>query len=114
MGSHHDPAIFLAARQAGLAQFITAQVYNVPLEEMRRPTRGRPLVARARQIAIHLARRVFGFSLRELALEFGRDRSTVQHAVNQVEARREASAEFDSTLRWMETLLRRAAGQEGA
>ena len=81
---------------------------------MRRPTRGRPHVARARQIAIHMARSVFALTHKQLAMEFGRDRSTVHHACNLIEGMREESAEFDSTLRWMETLLRRAAGQKDA
>jgi len=114
MGSFQDPAVFLAAQRASLAQFIAAQVYNVPVEEMRRPTRGRPHVARARQIAIHMARSVFALTHKQLAMEFRRDRSTVHHACNLIEGMREESAEFDSTLRWMETLLRRAAGQKDA
>lgn len=114
MGSLQDPAVFLVAQRAGLAQFIAAQVYNVPVEEMRRPTRGRPHVARARQIAIHLAHIVFAMTHRQLAAEFGRDRSTVLHACKQIEGMREDSTEFDSTLRWMEALLRRAAGQKDA
>jgi chromosomal replication initiation ATPase DnaA len=53
---------------------------------------------------------VFGLSHRQLAAEFRRDRSTVHHACHQIEGMREQSAEFDSTLKWMESLLRRAAG----
>lgn len=114
MGSIQDPAVFLTAQRANLAQFIVAQVHGVPVEEMRKPTRGRPLVARARQIAIHLARLVFAMSQAQLAKEFGRDRSTIHHALCQIERMREDSSEFDSSLRWMETLLRRAAGQREA
>ena len=114
MGSMQDPAVFLAAQRASLAQFIAAQVYNISVEEMRKPTRGRPHVARARQIAIHMARSVFALTHKQLAMEFRRDRSTVHHACNLIEGMREESAEFDSTLRWMETLLRRAAGQKDA
>jgi chromosomal replication initiation ATPase DnaA len=111
MGNIQDPAVFLTAQRANLAQFIACQVYGVPVEEMRKPTRGRPHVARARQIAIHLARNVFAMSHKQLAAEFGRDRSTIHHACDLIEAMREDSTEFDSTLRWMESLLRRAAGQ---
>ncbi len=114
MGTIQDPAVFLTAQRASLAQFIVCQVHGVPVEEMRAPTRGRPHVARARQIAIHLAHVVFAMSQRQLALEFRRDRSTIHHACGLIEAMRENSAEFDSTLRWMESLLRRAAGQTEA
>lgn len=110
MNRFHDPAVFLTAQRANLAQFITGQVYGVSLDELRKPTRGRPQVARARQIAIHLARAVFGLSAKQLSKEFGRDRSTVHHACDLIERMREETPEFDSTLRWMETLLRRAAG----
>jgi len=110
MTSIQDPAVFLTAQRANLAQFITGQLYGVPLEELRKPTRGRPHVARARQIAIHRAHAVFGLTHKQLGKEFGRDRSTVQHACVQIERMREETPEFDSTLRWIETLLRRAAG----
>jgi chromosomal replication initiation ATPase DnaA len=110
MGSIQDPVVFLAARRASLAQFIVAQVHGVPVQELRQPTRGRPHVARARQISIHLARRVFDLNHRQLAQEFGRDRSTVHHACGLIEKMRAENEQFDSTLTWMETLLRRAAG----
>ena len=112
MGTIQDPAVFLAAQRASLAQFIVCQVHGVPVEEMRKPTRGRPHVARARQIAIHLSHVVFAMSHRQLAQEFRRDRSTIHHACSLIETMREDSAQFDSTLRWMETLLRRAAGDK--
>ena len=112
MATHHDPAMFVVAQRATLALFVTGQVYGVPVEEMRQPTRGRPQVARARQIAVHLARRVFGLSWGQLAGEFRRDRTTVQHACGLIDGMRAASAEFDTTLDWMESLLRRAAGMK--
>lgn len=110
MTQYRDPAAFLTVQRARLAQFIACQIYGVPVDEIRKPTRGRPLVSRTRQVAVHLARSVFAMSHRELAAEFGRDRSTVKHACEQIERMREDSVEFDSTMRWMEALLRRAAG----
>lgn len=111
MGTMQDPAVFLSTQRASLALFIAAQVYGVPVADMRAPTRGRPHVARARQIAIHLAARVFAMSHRQLAREFGRDRSTVCHACRRVAAMRAASPEFEATLCWVESLLKRAAGR---
>jgi chromosomal replication initiation ATPase DnaA len=110
MGTSHDPAVFLSSQRAGLAQAIAAQIYAVTAAEMRGATRGRPRAARARQIAIALARGVFDMSQKELADAFGRDRSTVGHACNRIAELRQADEEFDSTLRWMESHLRRAAG----
>jgi len=112
MGSIQDPHVFVTAQRASMAQFIACQVHGVPVEELRKPTRGRPLVARARQIAIHLARVVFGMDRRTLARQFRRDRSTVQHALDVIERLREEDAQFDSSLCWMEALLRRAAGMD--
>jgi chromosomal replication initiation ATPase DnaA len=112
MGNIQDPASFLGAQRASLALFIVAQLYGVPLDEIRGPTRGRPLVARARQIAIHIARVVFTMSHRELAQEFRRDTSTIRHACDRIEAMREDSMAFEASMRWHETLVRRAAGLE--
>src|SRR5882757_8957091 len=108
-----DPAVFIVTQRASLALFVAGQVYGVAVEEMRKPTRGRPQVARARQIAIHLAHSVFGLSQGQLAAEFRRDRSTVHHACHLIDRMRAQSAEFNSTLDWMECLLRRAAGMSG-
>lgn len=110
MGTIQDPAVFLISQRVGLAQAIAAQIYAVTAAEMRAPTRGRPRAARARQIAMHLVRSVFAMSQAELAAAFGRDRSTVCHACNLIARLREEDGEFDSTLRWMESHLRRAAG----
>lgn len=110
MGTFQDPAIFLSSQRAGLAQAIVAQIYAVTAAEMRGVTRGRPRAARARQIAIHLVRSVFDMSHKQLAAEFGRDRSTICHACHLIAQMRETDDEFDSTLCWMESHLRRAAG----
>ena len=110
MGSFQDPAVFLHSHRAGLVQAIVGQIYIVTAAEMRAPTRGRPRAARARQVAIYLARGVFEMSRSQLAAEFGRDRTTVHHACDVVARLREEDDEFDSTLRWMESHLRRAAG----
>jgi chromosomal replication initiation ATPase DnaA len=110
MANMHDPAVFIVAQRASLALFIAGQIYGIPMEEMRKPTRGGPRAARARQIAIHLARGVFGLSRKQLANEFHRNRATVSHACQVIDGLRQDDAEFDSTLRWMEGLLKRAAG----
>jgi chromosomal replication initiation ATPase DnaA len=110
MGNIQDPTVFLATQRTSTVRFVVGQFYGVPVEDLRKPTRGRPHVARARQIAMHLARSVFAMSNRQLAQEFGRDRSTVQHACEVIGRMRMDSSEFDASLRWMETMLRKAAG----
>ena len=110
MGSFQDPAVFLHSHRAGLAQALVAQVYIVTAAELRAPTRGRPRAARARQVAMYLARGVFAMSRAQLAAEFGRDRTTVLHACEVVSRLRQEDGQFDETLCWMESQLRRAAG----
>ena len=87
MTSIQDPAAFVIGQRVSLTLFVAGQFYGVPVEEMRKPTRGRPQTARARQIAIHLAHSVFGLSNQQLAGEFRRDRSTVHHACNLISRR---------------------------
>ena len=60
----------------------------------------------ARQVAMYLASVAFDMSLGRVARAFGRDRSTVRHACQTMEDRRE-NAGFDQ---WMEALERSAAG----
>ncbi|HEX3756875.1 MAG TPA: helix-turn-helix domain-containing protein, partial [Rhizomicrobium sp.] len=110
MGSIQNPAIFVVAQRASLALVLAGQFYGVTIEELRKPTRGRPYVARARQIAIHLTRSVFGLSHQQLAAEFRRDRSTVHHAHHLIARMREKNQEFDTSLKAMECLLRQSAG----
>jgi chromosomal replication initiation ATPase DnaA len=110
MGPYQDPMVFLNAQRVGLAKAITMQIYAIGASEMQGTTRGRPRAARARQIAVHLARSVFALSHGQLAVEFGRDRSTISHACNLIDRLRSQDGEFDSTLRWMEAHLRRVTG----
>ncbi len=85
MGTFQDPMVFLTSQRVGLGKTIAMQIYAVGVAEMQRPTRGRPRAARARQIAVHLARSVFALSHAQLAAEFGRDRSTICHACNLID-----------------------------
>jgi len=110
MGTFHDPAVFLTSQRAGLTRAIVMQIYAVPAAELRGATRGRPRVARARQIAMYLARSVFHMSYRQLAAEFGRDYTTVCHAWHVIQRKRLGDGEFDATLGWMESHLRHVSG----
>jgi len=112
MGTFQDPAVFLTSHRAGLAQAIVMQIYGVPAAELRGSTRGRPRAAWARQIAIHLSRSVFQMSYKQLAAEFGRDRSTICHAWHVIRRQRQGDGEFDATLGWMETHLRSVTGMK--
>ena len=112
MGNIQDPASFRGEQRARTASFVVAQLDKVPLSEMSRRTRGRPHVARSRQIAIYVARSVFGMSNRELAQDFGRDASTIRHACERIEALRAQSADFDAMISYRETMVRHAVRLE--
>ncbi len=58
----------------------------------------RPRVARARQLAMYLARELTALSLAEIAREFDRDHSTVLHAIRAVEQRNEPGSDARRTI----------------
>ena len=66
--------------------------------------RGQATVAHARQIAMYLSHTSFGLSLNQVGDLFGRDKSTVGHAVKQVEDLRD-SDEFENWISELETTL---------
>jgi chromosomal replication initiation ATPase DnaA len=80
-------------------------VFEVELEEMQLPTRGRAPVAVARQVAMYLAHVACGLSLTEAGELFSRDRTTVAHACQVVEDRREEPA-FDRALELLEYIVK--------
>ncbi|HLJ53299.1 MAG TPA: helix-turn-helix domain-containing protein [Rhizomicrobium sp.] len=93
---------------AGVTQILVAQAYGIALDEIRATSRRNSEAAFARQIAMYLAHVVFSLSIGDVAKAFARDRSTVCHAIQRVEALRE-DPDLDSTLGWLETLLRAIA-----
>ena len=89
---------------AGMTQILVAEAYGVEVDEIRAATRRAPQAALARQIAMYLAHVVFSMSIGVVAQAFARDRSTVCHAIQRVEAMRD-DPDLDRTLGWLETLL---------
>lgn len=67
----------------------TARHYGIPASAILGTDRSRRF-ARPRQIAMYLARSLTGRSYPEIAVSFGRDHTTVMHAVEAVERLREA------------------------
>lgn len=81
--------------------------YRIDLSEMRSARRARA-VARPRQVAMYLAKKLTPRSLPEIGRIFGgRDHSTVIHAVRKIETLRKENADLDSDIR---TLQRQLAG----
>lgn len=81
-----------------------AQVFGVEGGDLRRATRGRAKVARARQVAMYLAHVVCGLSLTEVGRVFARDRTTVSHACSVIEDGRD-DPNFDRVLDLLESVL---------
>lgn len=80
---------FIEQAQVNLALDLVSQVYNVPVEELRAPTRRRAPVAFARQVAMYLSHVAFAMSLAAVGRQFGRDRTTAAYACRCIEDRRD-------------------------
>jgi hypothetical protein len=92
---------------AGLGSLLVQTVagaFDVEMDLMRVPTRGRARVALARQVAMYLAHVGCGLSLTEAGELFERDRTTVAYACHIVEARREDPA-FDHAIDLLERVI---------
>mgnify|MGYP001189005261 CR=1 FL=1 len=98
------------ARPAGLDEermrrFLEAAVaaaFDLPAEDISRPTRCGVAVAFARQVAMYVAHVDLGLSLTAAGRLFGRDRTTAAHACQVVEDRRD-EAEVETVLAAIET-----------
>jgi chromosomal replication initiation ATPase DnaA len=94
----------LAAPTAGLRPILeqtVARVFDVDTDLIRRPTRGRARVALARQVTMYLAHVACGLSLTEPGALLERDRTTVAHACQVVEERRD-DPRFDRAIELLE------------
>lgn len=81
-----------AAAGTRLVETAVAAVARVPVPLLRARTRGGKAAALARQTAMYLAHVGFGFSLTRVRICFGRDRTTVRHACERIEDRRDDPA----------------------
>lgn len=86
-----------------------AQVFGVEGVDLRRATRGRAKVARARQVAMYLAHVACGMSLSEVGRTFARDRTTVSHACGVIEDGRDDPT-FDRVLELLEQVVQSLVG----
>ena len=85
---------------------MVGNAFRVPVQELCAPTRREKKVAFARQVAMYLIHVVFCLSLTEIGELFGRDRTTVAHACEVVEDRRD-DPDFDFLLQHLECAIRR-------
>lgn len=80
------------AASARLAEVAVAAMARLPAASLRRAQRGKRQAARARQTAMYLAHVAFGLSFIRIGICFGRDRTTVRHACELIEDRRDDPA----------------------
>lgn len=94
------------ARRALIAdiQAVVAEYFGIPVLEMKSQRRART-VARPRQVAIYLARRITRHSLPEIGRRFDRDHTTVIHAIRTVEKLRADDPEIDRAVRTLEARI---------
>lgn len=92
-----------AAVRCRLAREIASAVLLVPIEEIARPNRSVTATCQARHLAIYLAHVVFQVPLGTIALHFGRDRTSVAHAVRRIEDGRDEE-EFERLVARLERL----------
>lgn len=78
-----------------------AQIFGVSGGDLRRATRGRAHVARARQVGMYLAHVACGLTLTDVGRVFERDRTTVAHACGVIEDGRDDPT-FDHVLELLE------------
>lgn len=89
---------------------IAAILFNVSGKDLRSPRRSTLAVSRVRQIAMYAAHVRLGFTMGEVGLGFGRDRTTVLHACHQIEDLRE-DEEFDDIVARVEQVIAVAFGK---
>lgn len=86
-------------------QRIVAQHFRIPVEEMVSERRSRK-VARPRQVAMYLAKRLTPKSLPDIGRRFGgRDHTTVMHAIHKVEALMSEDHNFKDDVRTLTGIL---------
>lgn len=90
--------------ERGVIEATVSQVFGVEGDDLRRSTRGRANVARARQVAMYLAHVTCGMSLTEVGRTFARDRTTVSHACGVIEDGRDDPT-FDRVLELLEQVV---------
>lgn len=82
----------LAIAACRLAQEIAAVGFGVPVAEIRRASRAETRACAARHVAMYLANTIFGISLTRIGAAFGRERTSIAHALRRVEDWRDDEA----------------------
>lgn len=96
-----------------IIEHAVADVFAVPVEDLRSRTRGFAHTAQARQVAMYLAHVVFRGEMTAVARACGRDRTTVKHACAVVEDLRDDPT-FNRTIDLLEAIVCRRYALSGA
>lgn len=89
---------------------ITSALFGVSSKEMRRAGRTNLDVARVRQVAMYVGHVVLRLNMREVAVGFARDRTTVLHACHLIEDLRD-DLDFDRIVGMTERIALAAFGK---
>lgn len=91
--------------KAQLSIGISAYALGFDLNDMIKDRRGSRRTCTVRQVAMYLTYTSFGMSLSRCAFAFDRDRSTIAHACQSIENRRD-DADFDQWIEGLEGVLK--------
>lgn len=83
---------------------VVCSVFSLTRAQINSKNRGKAHIAFARQVAMYLVNISLGLSFTEIGMKFGRDRTTVAHACQLIEDKREDPL-FDWSLDLMERSL---------
>lgn len=87
-----------------LIQEVVSKHFNITIDELKSKKRSQP-VADARQISMYLARQILNDPLKSIGKEFGRDHSTVIHAISKIEKELPTNNELNSLLNQLTTTI---------
>ncbi|MDR1351954.1 MAG: chromosomal replication initiator protein DnaA [Treponema sp.] len=98
--------MFASPRQTNISidiiQRVVADYFSLPSSDIKGKKRTQNIVF-PRQLAMHIAREITEFSTTEIGQYFGRDHTTVMHACQKIEEKKQADPTLDSTI---QTLIR--------
>ena len=112
-GSRASDVALPVPAACAIAREIASAFFAVPVAEIALPNRAGAPVCEARHVAMYLAHVAFQVPLSAIGGDFGRDRTSVAHAVRRIENRRDEDG-FDAAMERLEMLaqaIRAALGQ---
>lgn len=85
-------------------QEIVANHYGIKLEEIKSKKRNQP-IADARQVAMYLSRQILNDPLANIGKQFGRDHSTIIHAIDKIENKIKTNNDFQNLIEELTTKI---------